>query len=400
MSNRFLLMNPGPQTPVSAPGEDETAVPDGSPQRRATMTDVATRAGVSQSTVSLVLNGAPGTRLSEATRQRVLAAASELSYRLPGGRALARAAAPGAGAAGPERARAGAGVPFILYLADEISTSPHPVVSIDGAKDEAWAAGAVVAVVAARAKREVEQAALQALLSHPHLVGVIYAAVFTRQTSVPAELAQVPTVLLNCYEDPGLAAGARAGRSSVVPAEVAGGHAATERLIEAGHRRIAFINGEPWMDAAQDRLKGYRRALASHDIAYDAGLVRSGDWHVASGYEATLSLMAAARQAHPPTAIFCANDLMAVGCLEALQKLGLRVPEDVSVIGYDDQEIARHTHPPLTTLELPNYEMGRLAAELLLAERDATSLARRRIKVEGRIVERSTVAAPQRQPAR
>lgn len=395
-------MNQGSQNHASPQGEDETAATDASPQRRATMTDVATRAGVSQSTVSLVLNGAPGTRLSEATRQRVLAAAAELSYRLPGGRALApaRAAAPGAGAAGPERARTAAGVPLIVYLADEISTSPHPVVSIDGAKDEAWAAGAVVAVVAARAKREVEQAALQALLSHPQLVGVIYAAVFTRQTTVPAELAQVPTVLLNCYEDPGLAAGARAGRSSVVPAEVAGGHAATERLIEAGHRRIAFINGEPWMDAAQDRLKGYRRALASHDIAYDASRVRSGDWHVASGYEATLSLMADGPPAHRPTAIFCANDLMAVGCLEALQKLGLRVPEDVSVIGYDDQEIARHTHPPLTTLELPNYEMGRLAAELLLAERDVTGLSRRRIKVEGRIVERSTVAAPPQPRAR
>jgi LacI family transcriptional regulator len=365
------------------------------------MTDVAIRAGVSQSTVSLVLNGTAGVRLSAATRERVAAAAAELGYRLPGGRAPlaagagAEAASTSASPGTPRRAGARrAGPPLIVYLADEISTSPHPVVTIDGAKDEAWGAGAVVTVVATRGKPEVEAAALQALLDHPALVGVIVAAVFTRATTVPAALDGVPTVLLNCYEGtPADAAPPR--RSSVVPAEVAGGHAATERLIEAGHRRIALINGEPWMDAAQDRLKGYRRALASHDIAYDARLVKTGDWHVATGYDATLALM---KERQPPTAIFCANDLMAVGCLEALQLLRLKVPQDVSVIGYDDQEIARHTHPPLTTLELPNYEMGRLAVELLLAERAGADAARRRIKVEGRIVERQTVGPPAGKP--
>jgi LacI family transcriptional regulator len=183
----------------------------------------------------------------------------------------------------------------------------------------------------------------------------------------------------------------------VVPAEVAGGHLATETLIEAGHRRIAFINGEPWMDAAQDRLSGYRRALASHDIAYDPALVREGDWQLASGYEHTLSLM---RLKPRPSAIFCANDLMALGCLEALRKLDLAVPDAVSVIGYDDQEVSRHTHPPLTTLVLPSYEMGRLAVETLLAEADNPASRRRRLKVECRIVERSSVGPPPREGKR
>jgi LacI family transcriptional regulator len=292
-----------------------------------------------------------------------------------------------------------------VYLADELSTSPHPVVSIDGAKDEAWAHGAVVAVFAARSNAEIESAVLATMLASPSLVGVIYSAVFTRQTRVPPLLHEVPTVLLNCYEQgaaqgdvPAAPGRARAATtiapprlSSIVPAEVAGGHAATERLIEQGHRRIALINGEPWMDAAQDRLKGYRRALASHDIAFEPRLVRTGDWQVATGYDHTLSLMA---EPSPPSAIFCANDLMAVGCLEALRSLGLAVPGDVSVIGYDDQEIAQHTHPPLTTLVLPNYEMGRLAVETLLAEREAPDARRRRLKVEGRIVERSTIGPP------
>jgi LacI family transcriptional regulator len=97
------------------------------------------------------------------------------------------------------------------------------------------------------------------------------------------------------------------------------------------------------------------------------------------------------KQPKAPTAIFCANDLMAVGCLEALRELGKQVPRDVAVIGYDDQEIARHTSPPLTTLVLPNYEMGRLAVETLLAQIAAPDGRRRRVKVDGRLVLRQTV---------
>ena len=361
--------------PVKAPAPAE-------PARRVTMTDVATQAAVSQSTVSLVLNGMTGTKLSDETRARVLRVAAELGYRLPDRRGTAAAAARG----GRTRAAAAA-TPLILYLVDEISTSPHPVLSIDGAKDEAWSQGALVAVFATRSNAGIEAAVLSTMLANPALVGVVYSTIFTRQVSVPPQLGRVPTVLLNCSEvEP--ASGGEPRFSSVEPSEVLGGFAATECLLDAGHRRIAFINGEPWMDAAHDRLKGYRRALASADIAYDAALVREGDWHVASGHEHTLSLM---KQPKAPTAIFCANDLMAVGCLAALRELGKQVPRDVAVIGYDDQEIARHTSPPLTTLVLPNYEMGRLAVEMLLAQVAAPGSRRRRVKVDGRLVLRQTV---------
>jgi LacI family transcriptional regulator len=365
------------------PGEAVAATVAGA--RRVTMTDVAKLAGVSQSSVSLALNDMTGARLSDATRQRVFDAARQLGYRLPGARAPAAAERPAS-------SRRRTDVPLIVYLVDEISTSPHPVVSIDGAKDAAWEQGAVVAVFATRSNPSVEEAVFSGVLRSPNLVGVIYSAIFTREVRLPAVLDEVPTVLLNCYEAaPAGSMRAAARRSSIVPAEVAGGHAATERLIEAGHRRIAFINGEPWMDAAQDRLKGYRRALASADIPFDAALVREGDWQVASGYEHTRSLM---REPAPPSAIFCANDLMAVGCLEALGELGVQVPAEVSVMGYDDQEISQHTHPPLSTLVLPSYEMGRLAVETLLAEVRDPQVRRRQLKVEGRLVERETVAAP------
>ncbi|WP_176055768.1 substrate-binding domain-containing protein, partial [Paraburkholderia caribensis] len=124
---------------------------------------------------------------------------------------------------------------------------------------------------------------------------------------------------------------------------------------------------ETWQDAAKDRLKGYRQALATADLRFDPHLVRDGDWSSGKGFEHTLSLM---KEPHPPTAIFCANDLTAIGAIEALKQLGLRVPEDVSVMGYDDQEIARHTHPPLTTVVLHNYALGRCAVVMFLHDHE------------------------------
>ncbi|HSI48512.1 MAG TPA: LacI family DNA-binding transcriptional regulator [Ideonella sp.] len=356
------------------------------PAKRVTMTDVATQAGVSQSTVSLVLNGMTGTQLAEETRARVARVAVELGYQLPERKPERRAAA-----AKRVPANAGAGTGLILYLVDEVSTSPHAALSIDGAKDEAWRQGALVCVFATRSSSAVEAAVLATMLANPQLLGVVYSTIFTRAVTLPAPLAGVPTVLLNCHPADEGAAPVALSISSVEPSEVTGGQVATECLIDAGHRRIGFVNGEPWMDAAHDRLLGYRRALASADIAFDRKLVREGDWHVASGHECTLLLM---RQEPPPTAIFCANDLMAVGCLEALHELGLRVPQDISVMGYDDQEIARHTRPALSTLVLPDYEMGRLAVEVLLAEVAEPARRKRRHKVEGSLVPRATVAPP------
>lgn len=317
--------------------------------RRPTMTDVAKAAGVSQSTVSMVLNNMAGARLSATTRARVLSVAMELGYRLPRRDPVLQPGQPvGMG-----------GRNLVAYLVDELSTSPHPVQSVDGARDAAWQHGCVLSVAVTRGNTEQELALIMSYMAHPQLLGFVYSTIFTREVSVPPALAAVPTVLLNCH-DPNF------DGSSVVPSELAGGHAATDHLLMKGHTRVGFINGEHWMEASKDRLKGYRRALATHDIAFDPQLVRDGDWNASSGYAATHELM---RLERPPTALFCANDLMAIGALDALHELGLAVPGQVAVMGYDDQEIAQHTRPPLSTALLPNYEMGRCALEALL---DAT----------------------------
>ncbi len=344
------------------------------PAPRPTMTDIAKRVGVSQSTVSLVLNRMTGAKVSPATREKVVAVATELGYALPQRRGALRAAAPTA---------AGARRHVVAYLADELSTTAHPAVTIDGARAAAWEHNCLVAVYATGAARELEAAAVDAALADPATIGVLYATVFTRQVELPPRLARskLPCVLLNCYT-------AKRQHASVVPGEVGGGFAATEHLLAQGHRRIGFINGEPWMDAARDRLKGYRQALATADLPFDAALVRHGDWMSGTGFEHALALM---RIRRPPTAIFCANDLMALGAIEALKQLGRAVPGDVAVIGYDDLEMARHAHPPLSTVMLPSFAMGQWATERLLEEAaSARPLPPRLVKMDCPLVPRES----------
>lgn len=360
----------GPAGPASAKGTGPRADVVVRPGRRPTMTDVARVAGVSQSSVSLVLNDMSGARISEATRQRVIDAARQIGYALPGSRGMPRTA--------PERTT-------IAYLVDEISTTPHPVVTLDGARDAGWELGFLVAAHVTRSNPELEAATIAQIRQDPSVLGVIYSTVFTREVNPPAALAEIPTVLLNCYT--------RDRRfPSVVPGEVSGSFSAASHLVAQGHRRIGFINGEPWMDAAADRLRGFREALATADIAFDPALLRNGDWLPLTGYHLTLELLA---QEEPPSAIFCANDLMAMGALEAVIEQGLDVPQDISVLGYDDQELARYTHPPLSTLVLPNYEMGRRATEMLVdAAVHGKKPPARHVKIDGPLVERTSVASP------
>jgi len=337
---------------------------------RPTMTDVARVAGVSQSSVSLVLNEMSGARITAETQLRVREAAHKIGYKLPSVRRdIAQA---------PDIEK-----DTIAFIIDEISTSPHPVVSLDGIRDYAFEQGLMVSAHVTRSNPDLQEAVMRSVLRDRSVMGVIYATIFTRKVSVPPQLKGIPTVLLNCYAEP-------RQHMAIVPGEVAGGFSATAHLTALGHKRIGFINGEPWMDAAVDRLKGYKQALATADIAFDESLVRDGDWLPLRGYEAGLELLSLA---NPPTAIFCGNDLMAIGVMEAAAELGLRVPDDLSVMGYDDQELARYTHPPLSTLVLPNYEMGQRAAEILIdmAVHEKT-FRPMTIKVDGPIVLRGSVA--------
>jgi LacI family transcriptional regulator len=338
------------------PKDDKTPKP--------TMMDVAARAGVSQATVSLVLNGSPGARLADSTRARVREAAENLGYRF-----VSR---------GPRRTEPDQTV--IAFIADEISTDPWMAIALDGLREKAWESGLTVTVAVTRGDREMESAILEDILRLP-LAGIIYGTILTRRIVPDKLLLTRNTVLLNSYDS-------YRRLPSVVPDDERGGREATERLIRAGRKRIALINGQSGIDASADRMRGYRQALTAAKLSLDPMLVRPGNWEPSSGYAETHALMTLSQ---PPDAIFCANDMMALGCFEALKERGLRIPEDVAVVGFDDREVAQFTRPPLTTLVLPHYEMGSTAADILIRRARGGQGAPPQIKVACPLVERKSV---------
>ncbi|MER8630434.1 LacI family DNA-binding transcriptional regulator [Mesorhizobium opportunistum] len=353
------------------------------PKGRVTMTDIARAAGCSQATVSFVLNNSPGIKLSQQTRERVIEAARALGYSAPAFSALKMpiAAFEGPVFEGP----AFDGLDGVIgFAVDQLATSPEAVVAIEGARQASWNAGNVLLVAQTMGDAVMEPRAIQAL-TRRGISALIYMTIFTREITAPDYLygLDIPVILLNCYT-------ADYAFPAVVPSEIAGGQSSTRHLISHGHRRIATITGEPWMQAAQDRLKGYRRALATADIPFDPELVVEGDWSASAGYAATVKLLALKDR---PTAIFCQNDRTAIGCYEALKEAGLHIPQDISVVGYDDEEIARHLFPPLTTSILPHMAMGQWAIEQLEAP-PAPGRGRYPItKLECPLVERESVRA-------
>ena len=329
-----------------------------------TMMDVAAQAGVSQATVSLILNGSSGARFSAATRKKVMDAVHELGYRRP------------------DRSASGdmSDNSVIAFIADEVTTDPWMALAFEGAREKALELGVIVTLGIFRAGEDPEENVFQLYQQQP-LMGYIFGTILTRKIDPPSPLFGLPSVLVNCYD--------QARRlPSIIPGDVVGGRTATERLIKAGRSRIALINGQDGLDNPRDRLRGYKQALASNDFAFDADLVRYGNWEPSSGYSETHHLM---DLPNPPDGIFCANDLMAVGCIEALKERGKTVPGDVSVIGFDNRDIAQFLRPPLTTLHLPQFEMGAMAVEMIHDMAGGLKSSHDQLKVECQIVERDSV---------
>lgn len=305
-------------------------------------------AGVSRGTVSRVLNHSPA--VSDETRQRVHEVIDQLNY-LP------------SFSARHMRTDSSNLVGFGL-ITDEVITTPFAVDMIRGAQETLWAQGKVMLVINAGYGTDMTEASLEALLER-RVEGIVYATMYHRAVELSPRLSQERVVLANCFA---------ADRSlpSVVPDEFAGGYYATQALLVKGHRRIAFINlgasglnVPPPLPASSGRLAGYQQALKEYDVPYDPTLVKYTNQQPQTNYNLTLELMQSPK---PPTAIFCGNDRTAMGCYSALSTLGLQIPHDVAVVGFDNQtSIADGLWPPLTTIQLPHYEMGKWAVEYLMA---------------------------------
>lgn len=305
-----------------------------------TIKDVAREAGVSFKTVSRVLNHDPGVR--KETRQKVLAAAGRLDYRPHQNARQMRTQTSHT----------------IGFITDEIATSPHAVNIIKGAQHSAWQHEKLLLVVNTERDERIERRAAEMMLERG-VDGIIFAAMYHREVTPPRALSEVPSILVDCYAE-------RTSLPSVVPDEVQGGRLATKALIERGHRRIGFINVDPIKNAAaaRGRLAGFRQAHQEFDLPLDDALLRYGNTDADQGYAKTLELM---RLPNPPTALFCGTDRTAMGAYDALRELSLRIPDDVAVIGFDNQDIiAAFLQPALSTVALPHFEMGQWAVEYLL----------------------------------
>ena len=299
--------------------------------------DVALKANVSIATVSRVVNKSDH-KVNPATRDKVLAAIQELDYRP---NALAK------GLLMKKTMTIGIIIPDI--------SNPYYAEIVRGIQDVADRTG--YAVMLHNTDRKQERIVRHIyLLREKSVDGVIFCGGIIsgyETLSILKELKERVVVVGRHEVD----------FPAVMVDNMGGATQAVQHLIDLGHRRIASISGPEGSSTATDRLTGYRNALAQNGLSFDEGLVRRGTWSPESGYLLARELL---QREERPTAIFCANDQMAFGVIKAARELRLAVPKDLAVVGFDNVPTGSYFDPPLTTVEIPMYDIGAAAMKMLI----------------------------------
>lgn len=335
----------------------------------ATIREVAENAGVSYATVSHVINN---TRLvTQETRERVLAAMDALNYRP---NALARSL------------RQGKTNTLGLVLPD--SANPFFAEISRSIEDEAFKKGYSVFLCNTELDTQRELFYVD-VLSNKQVDGIIFVAAGDQADSLDFLIRRNMPVVMIDRDIPSVEVDA------VLTDHELGGFLATKYLLELGHKRIACIAGPSSITPSAERITGYKRALEEAGLSYEDNLILRGDYHAQSGMEITHSIL---KMNPRPTAIFALNDLMALGALRAAAEAGYSVPKDLSIVGYDDLEIARFTTPPLTTIAQPKKEIGAQAVNLLVDRMSRKSRAPSRLVLPPELIIRRSTKEPD-QPA-
>ncbi len=329
------------------------------------MRDVAARAGVSVTTVSHVINE---TRpVSDELRRRALAAMDELGYqpnRLA--RSLRRGQTHTIGMIIPDSAN-----PFFAEVAR-------------GVEDTSFENG--YSLILCNSDGDLDKELLYTnVLTEKRVDGILFvAAGLSTDRILDLQHQKTPLVVVD-RDLPDAAV------DSVLTDNAQGGWLATRHLIELGHRRIACITGPSDLTPSADRVTGYRRAMREEGIPIDEALIVKGDFQYDSAYRASIQLL---QMQDPPTAIFACNDLMAVAVMRAALEQGQRVPDDLSVVGFDDVRLAAFANPPLTTIAQPKHEIGAVAATMLLKRmRNHERPAHRQVFETSLVIRKSTAPA-------
>lgn len=335
--------------------------------KRITMRQIAARARVSVGTVSHVINHTAGVR--EPVRRRVLEAIERLGYQ------------PSLLARGLRRNQ----TTIIGVIIPDISNPFFPLV-VRGVEDIAYQNSYRLMLCNADNDAQKEQVYFDELRAYRMAGLIVIPSANSRLVAAADTAGELPVVCLDrCPES--------WKGDSITVDNTEGAYQATRYLLELGHRRIAAITGQLHVTSAVERLKGFKRALREFAVTIAPEYIQEGRFDRLSGYEKSLLLL----QFSPrPTAIFAANDLVALGVLAAMRELGLRCPEDVSLTGFDDLELASFTNPALTTVAQPAYQMGARAAALLFERLRGEALPAQHIVMKTALKARDSTAAPRR----
>ena len=295
--------------------------------------DIANKANVSPSTVSRALNDYP--RISSEKKEQIKELAKSMGY-IPSQAARNLVT----------QQSATIGVAIADYL------DPFYVSLLACIEDVAFANAYDLFVSSFYRDRSREEKLIDAFYQN-RLAGIIVAGSLIDDGYISQVNRSIPAVLVNCFSYP----------YSVSTDKLLGAKLALEYLVGLGHRRIAYVSQGKPLNTELLRLQGYRAVLSDNNIPVDEDLIVSGDSGVIGGIKAVSQLMALPNK---PSAIFCFNDMTAIGVLNALQKQGYQVPGDCSVVGFDDLDISAYYHPSLTTVRQPIYQLGYQAVEMLL----------------------------------
>ena len=330
--------------------------------RKVTIAAIAQEAGVSVPTVSRVINGRSD--VAPATRQRIEELLSQHDYRRRG-------------------ARGGMGASLIDLVFNDLD-SPWAVEIIRGVEEVAHASGMGTVVSAIHRRTAPTRQWLQNLRARASDGVILVTSDLAPGLHAELKRLNVPVVVVDPAGVPSLDV------PTIGATNWTGGLRATEYLISLGHRRIGFIAGPVSLMCSRARLDGYRAALEAAGIPVVDELIQPGNFYHESGFTGGMSLL---DLKEPPTAIFAASDQMALGVYEAVRQKGLRVPGDVSVVGFDDLPEVRWSSPPLTTVRQPLVEMGILAARTVLRLAQGEKVESPRVELATELVIRDSTSS-------
>lgn len=328
---------------------------------KATIYDVAHDSGVGISTVSRVLNNSPN--VSPKTKEKVLASIEKMNFY------------PNANARGLTSAKTstiGIAVPFYLrYFFMDI---------LVGVGDELASHGYDIILFNIKSPDDIKNV-LRKIIGESKISGLIGISIsFNDEEIKNLDDAGIPVVLVDSSND---------NVSSIFINNINGGYKAVKHLVELGHTKIATIIGshtDPFkLNITKSRLKGMKRALKENDIHFEPNYVRHGNWNKYSAYEAMEVLLSLHE---PPTAVFCCSDIMALGAIEKVKKRGLRIPEDIAIVGYDDLEFSSLIG--LTTLRQPLDILGEMSTKIIMSNISEGKYRKQKIEIEPELIIRNS----------